>query len=267
MSSGPPTSSPRDDYRGLVASTWDVWRDDTANWRDRHFYLDVIHRFGQPALDIGCGTGRLILDYLSLGIDIDGVDCSREMLDICRDKAAKLGLAPAPSLYEQRIETLDLPRRYRTIVAPSSVLQLLTDPDQARAAMQRIAAHLVSGGALVASFNFEWREGEPLDTGWELLFEKRRPGDGAIVRSWTREWREPAHQLWHVEQRFEVELVGRIIDSAHHRRCPEGRWYTQPQAIELYRAAGLADVRALHEFTQDPAGPQDKLFCVLGIKP
>ncbi len=23
------------DYYGLMASTWDIWRDDTANWRDR----------------------------------------------------------------------------------------------------------------------------------------------------------------------------------------------------------------------------------------
>ncbi len=42
------------DYHGLIASTWDLWRDDTAGWSDRHFYLDVIRRYGQPALDIGC---------------------------------------------------------------------------------------------------------------------------------------------------------------------------------------------------------------------
>jgi ubiquinone/menaquinone biosynthesis C-methylase UbiE len=75
------------EYRGLMASTWDLLRGDTSDWPDRFFFLDLIGQYGQPALDIGCGTGRLILDYMSQGLDVDGVDVSPEMLAICRDKA------------------------------------------------------------------------------------------------------------------------------------------------------------------------------------
>jgi hypothetical protein len=35
------------------------------------FYLKLIQTYGQPALDGGCGTGRLVLDYLAQGIDRD----------------------------------------------------------------------------------------------------------------------------------------------------------------------------------------------------
>ena len=258
-------SSSNCDYRGMHASTWDVWRDDTANWSDRHFFLDIIREFGQPVLDVGCGTGRLTLDYLAEGIDIDGIDNSPEMLAICRAKAGRNGLSP--TLYQQSIEELNLPRKYRTILAPSSVIQLISQPHAIRAAMNRIVSHLDPGGALVGSFAFEWRAGDPIDTGWQLLFEKRRPDDDAIVRSWTREWHEPEHQLWHAEQRFEIELNGKITHTEHQRRSPEGRWYTQPQALELYRAAGLADLRLFHEFTRDPSSPGDRLFCALGVKP
>jgi ubiquinone/menaquinone biosynthesis C-methylase UbiE len=72
------------EYRGLISQAWDLLRGDTSNWGDRAFYRDIIRASGQPALDIGCGTGRLLLDYLADGIDIDGVDVSPEMLDICR---------------------------------------------------------------------------------------------------------------------------------------------------------------------------------------
>jgi cyclopropane fatty-acyl-phospholipid synthase-like methyltransferase len=61
-------------------------------------------------LDIGCGTGRLLLDYLAQGIDVDGVDNSPEMLARCRAKAQALGLTPR--LYEQSMETLALPRAH-----------------------------------------------------------------------------------------------------------------------------------------------------------
>jgi len=251
------------DYRGLMASTWDIWRDDTANWQDRSFYAGIIGQYGEPVLDLGCGTGRLLLDYLAQGIDVDGVDNSAEMLGICRDKAARQGLR-APALHQQEIEHLDLPRSYRTILGPSSVLQLLTEAEGAASALRRILAHLQPGGALVASFAFEWRPGDALDTGWELLFEKSRPADGATVRAWTREWREPAEQVWHTEQRFEVELNGTVVQTERHRRSPEGRWYSQAQAAELFRAAGFRNIRLFHGFTQEPAQEEDRLYCVLG---
>lgn len=258
-------TNPNYDYYGLHASTWDVWRDNTAKWDDRFFYLDIVHQYGQPVLDIGCGTGRIILDYLAEEIDIDGLDNSPEMLAICKDKAKKMGLSP--TLYQQRMEALDIPRTYRTILAPSSTLQLLTDLDMARSTIRRIYSHLQPGGAFVASFSFEWHEGDPLDTGWELLFEKPRPEDGAIVRSWIREWQEPEKQLWHTEQRFEVELDGKIIQSDNQRRSPEGRWYTQAQVIQLYRQAGFSNIQKFHEFTHEPVHENDQLFCALGVKP
>jgi SAM-dependent methyltransferase len=254
------------DYHGLAVSTWDLWRDDTAAWPDRSLYLGVIERYGEPVLDLTCATGRLVLDYLGEGIDIEGLDSSAEMLAVVREKAAAAGL-PEPTLHQQHLEEVSLERRYRTILGASSAIQLVTDAGAAHATMHRLVEHLEPGGAFIGSFAFDWREGEPLDTGWELLFEKPRTEDGAIVRSWTREWREPEHQLWHAEQRFEVERDGVVIASEQQRRSPEGRWYTQDQAVELLTGAGLVDVQLFSGFTTDPARPEDRLFCALGVRP
>jgi len=107
-------TEPDYEYRGLMAATWDLGRGDTSNWSDRSLFRDIVRQYGQPVLDVGCGTGRILLDFLSEGVDIDGVDNSPEMLAICRDKSQKLGLSP--NLYQQTMETLDLPRTYRTIL-------------------------------------------------------------------------------------------------------------------------------------------------------
>jgi ubiquinone/menaquinone biosynthesis C-methylase UbiE len=248
------------EYYGMKASTWDWWRGDTSNWSDRHFYLEIVREFGQPVLDVGCGTGRILLDFLQLGIDIDGVDNSPEMLAICREKAAKLGHSPA--LHQQEMESLSLPRTYRTIVVPSSSFQLITDESAAQRAMQRFFAHMQVGGALVAPFGFDWREGDPMDTGWELT-TKTRPQDGAILRRWTREWHEPQAQLWHAEERFEIELNGKVIAQEHQRRSPGGRWYTQAQATELFRSAGFSEIELLQDFSRESARADARLFCVL----
>ena len=62
------------EYRDLLAKTWDLFREDTSGWPDRFFYREFIAECGEPVLDIGCGTGRLLLDYMQEGVDIDGVD-------------------------------------------------------------------------------------------------------------------------------------------------------------------------------------------------
>jgi ubiquinone/menaquinone biosynthesis C-methylase UbiE len=208
--------------------------------------------------------GRIVLDYRQQGIDIDGLDNSPEMLEICRAKAERMGLSA--TLYRQDMEALDLPRSYRTILAPSSALQLVPDPDSARDTLRRWFEHLEPGGALATPFSFDWREGEPFDTGWELLFERLRPEDGATVRHWTRERRDPERQQWHTESRFEVEVGGGIVTTEHHRRSPEGRWYTQAEARELFHEAGFATVRLHHGFERSPASPDDRLFTVIGVR-
>ena len=50
------------EYRDLLVITWDLFRGDTSDWPDRPFYRAAIAESGQPALDVGCATGRLILD-------------------------------------------------------------------------------------------------------------------------------------------------------------------------------------------------------------
>lgn len=106
------------EYRGMLASTWDLLRGDTSDWPDRQFFREIIQRSGEPALDVGCGTGRLLLEFLADSLQVDGVDVSSEMIALWRQKARAKGLQP--TLYVQAIEALDLPREYRTISVPSS---------------------------------------------------------------------------------------------------------------------------------------------------
>jgi hypothetical protein len=165
------------------------------------------------------------------------------------------------------METLDLPRRYRTILVPSSSFQLLTDPADATEAMQRFWRHLEPGGTLVMSLMVLWRESQPTETDWRLLGEAALPQDGTTARRWSRTWYDPPNQLEHTEDRYEILRDGAVITSETHRRSPATRSYTQMQAGALYEAAGFTDVRLLREFTMEPAGPSDTLFCALGSRP
>src|SRR6187402_444599 len=95
---------PQSWHYGLVAQYWAEFNLDGV---EIAYYQKFIERYGQPALDVGCGAGRLLLPYLRAGLDVDGCDISPDMLAYCREKAMREGLAPR--LYQQAMHELDLP--------------------------------------------------------------------------------------------------------------------------------------------------------------
>jgi SAM-dependent methyltransferase len=250
------------EYRGLIASSWDLLRGDTSDWPDRAFYREIILDDGQPALDVGCGTGRLLLDYLADGIDVDGVDVSPEMLALCRNKAVDLGLNP--NLYQQSMEALNLGRTYRTIFVPSSSFQLVTDLSAALEALKRFHLHLKPGGTLVMSI---MDIASDSSEEWQLIGEGVRPDDDLLVRRWARSDYDPTAQLEHTEDRYELVKDGEVIASELYRRSPATRAYTLDQITDMLLKTGYVNIRAVSGFTSQPASPDDELFCVFGRRP
>jgi ubiquinone/menaquinone biosynthesis C-methylase UbiE len=256
------------EYWGLKASTWNLFRDNASGSEDHPFYRELIQQSGEPALDVGCGTGRLLLDYRAHGIEIDGVDNSPEMLALCREKARQAGLVPR--VFQQSMQTLDLPRRYRTIIVPSSSFQLLVDRADGAEAMHRFFRHLEPGGTLVMPFMVLYTGEAGEDTvieDWKCTSETVRPSDGALVRIWSRTAFDLTQRLEHTQDRFEVIRDGQIQVSEEHARSPATRWYTQQEAVDLYASAGFTDIHVLHEFSFRPASADDTLFCILGTRP
>ena len=256
-------TEPDYEYYGMMAQTWDLFRGDTSGWEDRGFYLDMIHASGQPALDVGCGTGRLLLDYLSQGVDIDGVDISPEMLTLCRQKAEAMGLKAI--LYEGDMETMRLPRQYRTILVPSSSFQLVLEPEHARQVIANLFSHLMQNGSLVMPFMKLWKEG--YDSSWRQTGEKIRESDGATVKRWSRNWYDPVSELEHNEDRYEVIKDRVTIASEHHLRSPATRQYSQKQALDLFIQAGLVDLQIFKGFTHEQASSDEDIFTISGVKP
>jgi len=251
------------EYRGLMALYWDLLRGDTRRWPDRAFFRWVILKSGQPVLDVGCGTGRLLLEYLGRGIAIEGVDVSPEMLALCRRKAQERGLNPV--LYEGAMETLDLPRRYRTILVPSSSFQLVTDLDLAREALRRFWAHLQPGGTLalpIMDLDKEEHTGA-----WTLAAEAVDAERGVVVRHWSRSTYDPVSRLESTEDRYELLREGEVVATECHNRSPATRSYTLDEAVVMLEEAGYTAIRAYAGFSSRPATAADRLFTLLAERP
>ena len=248
------------EYVGLMAEAWDALRGDTSAWEDRDWFREVIARRGEPVLDVGTGTGRILLDFLAQGIDIDGVDNAPEMLERLHTKAAAAGLDVDGRVHLGRMQNLRLTRRYGTVIVPSSSFQLLLEPDDAAEAMRRFFALLLPGGSLAMPFIVM---DAPYDEHWtrEAILE-----DGTRVKRTARQTFDPAVGIEATEDTYEVFSNGSLLRTEHFVRPRATRAYSRDEARRLYEIAGFVDLEWGTDFTFEDTQPSE-VFTIIGRRP
>ncbi|MET0773476.1 MAG: class I SAM-dependent methyltransferase [Candidatus Limnocylindrales bacterium] len=251
MMDGNLTSDGELEYTGLMARAWDPLRGDTSDWPDRALFRELIAEIGEPVLDVGCGTGRLLLDFLADGVDVDGIEISGDMLALLRAKAAAAGLVVEGRIHEGAMETMDLPRRYRLVLVPSSSFQLLVDPHVAAEAMRRFHGHLLPGGTLVMPW-IDLAQDHP-DGADDVFEDEAALPDGSVIRRWCRSWYDPASGLESTDDRYQLLRDGHVVAEERKVREPAVRHYSHDAIEALHRAAGFDAPTLLAEFTREPA--------------
>lgn len=99
---------------------------------------------GSLPWSLGCGDGGPFLELARQGVDVEGVDSSKDMLARCHAKAAAEGLRIVTHC--QRMEDLSLHRTFRSVYLAGPTFNLLPDDDSAQRALRSIARHLSPGG-------------------------------------------------------------------------------------------------------------------------
>jgi len=98
-------------------------------------------------LDLGCGTGNHSLRLAERGYQVTGVDRSKEMLDIAKEKAGKKNVTF--SLYQSDIREFNQPEKYDAIIMMFAVLGYQQENDDVLAALKTVSKHLKVGGVFI----------------------------------------------------------------------------------------------------------------------
>jgi SAM-dependent methyltransferase len=106
-------------------------------------------RCGSPILELGCGTGRVLLPLAREGYQVTGVEVSSAMLELARRKVDAQALAGRITLVQQDMRELTLDRRFNLAFAAINSFLHLPNTDEQLATLGRIRNHLNPGGLLL----------------------------------------------------------------------------------------------------------------------
>ena len=132
-----------DDYAPFY--DWENAR--TMGRQDVRFWQDLVRREGGPALELGCGTGRVTMPAARTGVPIVGIDRSAPMLAYARERVRRLPVRQRPGLVRGDIRSLPFPdRAFAAVMAPYGILQSLTKDADLAATLGEAARVLTRGG-------------------------------------------------------------------------------------------------------------------------
>jgi SAM-dependent methyltransferase len=228
-------------YASFVAEAYDVWLPPSGNYSDREVYRRAIEAGSGTALELGCGNGRLLVPYLSSGLEVEGVDASQAMLDICAAHARDAGVRA--TLHHCDWSALALDRKYATIYNPAGSFALLPGDEAAHTALEVWRRHLNPGGTILIAMGVP---SDDLDAhyDWRVRRSGTRASDGVTFMVHEAFRYDTSAQVQHVLNKHEMwSREGELMTTLMRRH--EIRWWTREQLEEMLRDSGLADVRSL----------------------
>lgn len=223
--------------------------------RDVDFYVEEARSTRGDVLELGCGTGRVLIPVARLGKHIVGVDASPEMLVQAQARLERepLEIRERVSLVPADMRGLDLSRRFSLIMIPFRPFQHLLSVEDQLATLTSAHRHLEPGGRLafdVFNPNLRYLIDEKRSEEREDTVETSLP-DG---RSFRRTGRVAAVHI--VEQYSEAELIYyvRNTDGTTERLVHAFymRWFWCYEVEHLLARSGFRVAAAYGDFDRGP---------------
>lgn len=228
-------------YTGGAARVYDAWMPPGTVSADDVVHQETIRRCGGTALELATGNGRFLIPALEAGLDVQGIDNSPAMLEICQRHATERGLDVV--LHEGDMAPLALDRRFDAIVCPAGSFSLITDEDAALGALESYFEHLEPGGRLSITL-FTTGPEDTTHFGWRLrrTGTDRVSGNTFVVDEATGE--DVTAQVTLTYNRVETyNPAGHLIGT--EIRKIRTRWWRRDQFVEALRDTGFTDIKLL----------------------
>jgi SAM-dependent methyltransferase len=201
---------------------------------------DLAEEQGDPILELGCGTGRVLVALAAAGYTITGIDISPALLAVAEAKLRNTPYTIGASLVKADLRTFDLPcKEFAFAFCTSNTLMHLTTQADQLQALHNSYAHLRTDGLLLLDlFNPDVTRLNAVNGLMELADQWSDPATDAQVLKWcvrTVDWAAQLQEtLFVYEESFPDGRTQRTL-------CPFTlRFLWQGEAELLLQMAGFA---------------------------
>ena len=134
----------------FVSEFYDAMYDNLAR-RDIEFFVNYAKKASGKILELGCGTGRVLIPTAVAGCEITGLDYSSFMLQKCREKVAKLPVETRTNirLIQGDMTNFTTGEKYALATIPFRPFQHLITIAEQKDCLDCIHQHLKAKGKLV----------------------------------------------------------------------------------------------------------------------
>jgi len=214
--------------------------------------LELADECGNPVLELGCGTGRVLLPLAQAGHTVTGVDISPALLAVAQQKLQMTDYAPRVTIMEADLRTFALPQKeFAFAFCTSNTLMHLTTQADQLAVLRNAHRHLAMDGLLLLDlFNPDLPRLLAVNGLQELADQWQDETTGAQVIKWsirTVDWAEQIQETLFIYE--EVYLDGSVRRTA----CPFTlRFLWRSEAELLLEKAGFTVEAVWGDFDGNP---------------
>lgn len=188
---------------------------------DLSFWLSLLKWVRGPVLELGCGTGRVLLPSARAGYRVVGVDHDPEMLAVIED-ALEGGEELDVTLIEADFSEIDLGEQFALILMPCNTYSALNEAVRHKT-IEAVNRHLLPGGVFAASLPNPALLAEiPEDGDTEVEGDFLHPENGNPVQvssAWQKE-SDKVKVCWHYDQLKPDGQAERLTSEVHHWLTP-----------------------------------------------
>jgi SAM-dependent methyltransferase len=206
---------------------------------------------GGRLLDLACGPGRYAIPFAKTGFSVTGVDRTRFLLDMARDRASRAGATV--EWLEQDMREFVRPAAFDLAINVFTSFGYFDDAAENRRVLENVYASLTPGGTFVFDH-----------LGKEILAAKYQPtrseslSDGTVLIHRTNiinEW-----------SRIDSEWI--LLEGSRASNYRIRHWiYSGREIRELFESVGFSDISLHGDFEGTPYGPQAQRLIAIARKP
>jgi SAM-dependent methyltransferase len=246
-------------YR-TTAKYYDAAYAATQDLVDAPFYVGLASKHGGPVLEIGCGTGRVLLPIAREGVEIHGVDNSPAMLDVLKTRIENEPpeVRRRVVLHQRDMREFRLSGKYPLVIMPFRPLQHMHSVEDQVRALTTAAFHLQDVGIFAFDVFYPKFDliakgvgEEVLELEWPADSGGNKSGGTKIVRRYIRK-----ESVDKIRQMFQFTFIFRTYEGdklVREETEPFAlSYFTHPHLRALFRLARLEVVEEYGSFARAP---------------